>query len=111
MIPLVNEAWSASFSRIEKNKKAIAKRGLGPCNRNLLLYKEVENTMTRDDHALLESMKHTFLSPSDKFAPTTTETNKAPINSLSIQKCSSGDTTIISDLTDNGPKMSGKECH
>ena len=108
VIPLVNEAWSASFSRIEKNKKAIAKRGWGPCNRNLLLYKEVENTMTRDDHALLESMKHTFLSPSDKFAPTTTETNKAPINSLSIQKCSSGDTTIISDLTNNGPKMSEK---
>ena len=43
-------------------------------------------------------MKETFLSPSDTFAPT-------PIDSLAINKCNSGDTTIISDLTENGPKM------
>ena len=98
VIPLVNEAWSASFSRIDKNKKAIAERGWGPCNRNLLLYKEIANTMTRDDADLLKSMKDTFLSPSDTFAPT-------PIDSLAINKSSSGDTTIISDLTENGPKM------
>ena len=57
VIPLVNEAQSASFSRIDKNKKAVAKRGLGPCSQNLLLYKEIENTMTWDDSALLKSMK------------------------------------------------------
>jgi len=104
VIPLVNVAWSASFSRIDKNKKAIAERGWGPCNRNLLLYKEIQNTMTRDDAALLKSMKDTFLSPSNNFA----ETDKALIDSLSIQQSSSGDGTIISDLTENGPNLSQK---
>ena len=40
-IPSVNVAWSDSFSRIEIiNKKAIAERGWGPYNSNLLLYRE-----------------------------------------------------------------------
>ena len=104
VIPLVNVAWSASFSRIDKNKKAIAERGWGPCNRNLLLYNDIQNTMTRDDAALLKSMRDTFLSPSNNFA----ETDKAPIDSLSIQQSTSGDATIISDLTKNGPKLSKK---
>ena len=60
--------------------------------------------MTQDDAALLKSMRHTFLSPSNNFA----ETDKAPINSLSIQQSSSGDATIISDLTENDPKLAEK---
>ena len=100
VIPLVDEAWSASFSRIDKNKKAITKRGWGQCNQNLLLCKEIGNTTTWDDSALLKSMEEIFLSPSDNFAPMNT-TEKAPIDTPSIQKCSSGDTIIISDITQN----------
>ena len=63
--------------------------------------------MTWDDDALMKSMKDTFLSPSNNFA----ETDKAPIDSLSIQQSSSGDATIISDLTENEPNLSEKSCH
>ena len=73
----------------------------------IFLYKETQNTMTRDDDALLKSMKDTFLSTSNDF----TETDMAPIDSLSIQQSTSGDATITSDLTKNGPKLSKKWCH
>ncbi len=49
-------------------------------------------------------MKETFLSPSDNF-DSTNSTEKAPSKPLSFQKCGSGDTTIISDITKNGPKI------
>ena len=57
--------------------------------------------MTWDDDALMKSMKDTFLSPNNNFA----KTDKAPINSLSIQQSSSGDATIISDLTKKKKKI------
>lgn len=92
IIPLVNVAWSASFARINKNKKAIAERGWGPCNRNLLLYKEIQNTMTREDIETFNAMKNNYVQPDSEFA-------SPIIDSLCIKK-SNSDTTIISDLTD-----------
>ena len=46
IVPLVNIAWEKSFTRTDLNKKAIAERGWTPLNRNLLLYKEIQSTMT-----------------------------------------------------------------
>ena len=50
VVPLVNNNWSASFSRIDKYKKVITKEGWGPCTINLLLYKDIENITTCNDH-------------------------------------------------------------
>jgi len=49
IIPIINEAWTLSFARVQNNKKAISERGWGPLNRNLLLYKELLQTMTKAD--------------------------------------------------------------
>ena len=46
IVPLVNIAWEKSFTRSDINKKAIVERGWIPLNRNLLLYKEIQSTMT-----------------------------------------------------------------
>ena len=90
IIPLVNKAWSDSFSRIEKNKKAIAERGWGPCNRNLLLYKEIQNTMTKEDIVVFDAMKKNYAQPNDS--------NEKSLVPLFIDSLPS-DTTIVSDLT------------
>jgi len=36
IITLINEAWAFFFARVSMNKNAIAERGWGPLNRNLL---------------------------------------------------------------------------
>ena len=59
IIPLVNNAWQASFARVDTNKKAIAERGWNPCNQNLLLYPEIQHTMTKSDR---DSFSQTYLS-------------------------------------------------
>jgi hypothetical protein len=46
IIPCVNKAWSNSFANIRTNKKAIAERGWGPLNRNLLTHPEIIATGT-----------------------------------------------------------------
>ena len=46
LIPLVNIAWEKSFQRVHLNRKAIAERGWQLLNRNILLYKEIQDTMT-----------------------------------------------------------------
>jgi hypothetical protein len=50
---LVTYAWEHSFSRKESNKKAVAERGWGPLNYNILLHPEInsakkENVLTSD---------------------------------------------------------------
>lgn len=40
------------------NKKAIEERGWGPLNRNLLLYKEVQSTMTNAEREQFSSYLH-----------------------------------------------------
>ena len=49
IIPMINEAWTLSFARVQNNRKAISKRGWGSLNGNLLLYKELLPTMTKPD--------------------------------------------------------------
>jgi hypothetical protein len=44
IIPLVNQAWDRSFANDVTNKKAIAERGWGPLNQNVLLHEEIANT-------------------------------------------------------------------
>ena len=94
IIPLVNKAWNASFARVDSNKKAIAERGWGPCNRNLLLYKEIQHTVTKEDGTLFQSMERNFIPPSDNFSYAA----ESPVESVSFQKSHSGST--ISDLSD-----------
>ena len=79
-----------------KNKKAIAERGWGPCNRNLLLYKEIQNTMTKEDMKTFDAMKKDYAQPN---SANDTEFVSPIIDLLCIRK-SNSDTTIISDLTD-----------
>ena len=98
IIPLVNIAWTASFDRVEKNKNAIAERGWGPCNRNLLLYKEIQNTMTKEDAQVFETMKKNYNHD--------LQSATSPIDDLCIPH-STSDTTIISDVTgDHGAIIS-----
>ena len=52
---------------LTKIKKAISERGWGPCNRNPLLYKEIQNTMTKEDIVAFELMKQNFIPPNDSF--------------------------------------------
>ena len=49
LMPLINKAWSKSFARVDKNKKAIAERGWNPLNFNLLLNPEIRATMTKEE--------------------------------------------------------------
>ena len=46
---IINKAREESFARTEKNRNAISERGWYPYNRNLLNYKEVRATMTKDE--------------------------------------------------------------
>jgi len=41
IVSLVSQAWNASFTRVDNNKKAVAERGWGPLNYNLLLHPEI----------------------------------------------------------------------
>ena len=52
IIPLINKSWSSSFSRIDKNQKAIADRGWFPLNRNLLMMPEIRATMTANERQI-----------------------------------------------------------
>ncbi len=47
---IVHEAWHQSFSQVELNKRAIAGRGKGPLNYNLLNDTDVKATMTDSEH-------------------------------------------------------------
>jgi hypothetical protein len=44
IIPLVNQAWDNLFANVVTNKKAIADRGWGPLNQNILVRKEIAKT-------------------------------------------------------------------
>ena len=45
IVPLINKAWVSSFSEVEPKKKSIAERGCFPYNQNLLMHKELRDTM------------------------------------------------------------------
>ena len=56
IIPIVNFALSQSFAWVQSSKKAIALRGWGPLNYNLLSNKQIQPTMTNDESIELCSM-------------------------------------------------------
>ena len=90
MIHLVNETWKASFAKVKKNKKIkIAECGWGPWNINLLLYKEIQNTMTSDNYDAFKLLKSNFVRPKqhNSFQP--------PVYSVSIQQSRS---TAVSNI-------------
>ena len=49
IMPMINEAWKASFADVEGNLAAIAERGWFPLTRNLLLHPRLRFTMTEED--------------------------------------------------------------
>ena len=54
--PIVNFAWSQSFAQAQSSKKAIALRGWGPLNYNLLTNRQIQPFMTNDESIELRSM-------------------------------------------------------
>ena len=105
IVPLVNKAWNASFVRIDKNRNAIAERGWGPCNRNLLLYKEILNTMTKEDTVIFESMKGNYCQQNS--FPNTDINLRTPVESVCVTHSKTSHTIIISDITSD-PNHNGK---
>ena len=49
LMVLINIAWNKSFARVDKNRRAIADRGWGPYNRNILTFSHIRATMTETD--------------------------------------------------------------
>ena len=49
IIPLVNEAWTKSFRRVEKNRNDIADIGWNPLNRNTLTFPEICVTIITEE--------------------------------------------------------------
>ena len=46
IIPMINYVWNQSFTRVDKNLKAIADRGWNPLNYALLMDKQIKSIMT-----------------------------------------------------------------
>ena len=92
IMPLVNKAWSSSFARVAMNKKAIAERGWGPLNRNLLLYKEVQHTMTKLERETFNGTIH----------------NNPPLLAVDIN---SDNSTAVSDLSNVSQKFVNSRHH
>ena len=46
---LINIAWHKLFARVDQNRRAIADRGWGPYNRNILTFSHIRATMTETD--------------------------------------------------------------
>ena len=56
IIPCINYPWEQSFASIETSKKAIADRGWGALNFNLLVHDDVKATMTESERQELLAM-------------------------------------------------------
>ena len=56
IIPYINYAWEQSFARIVTSKKAIADRGWGALNFNLLVHDNVKATMNKSEQQELLAM-------------------------------------------------------
>ncbi len=69
IIPYVNYAWEQSFARVETNRRAIADRGWGPLNYNLLINDDVKATMTESERNELFAMMKS--QPGNNNNPTT----------------------------------------
>ena len=85
LIPMINEAWTLSFARVQNNKKAISERGWCPLNRNLLLYKELLQIMTEADR---ETFKLPLSRPPEALA-----------SSIDSKKSSSTEFSFTNDIT------------
>ena len=61
IIPLINKSWLNSFAEVESNKKFISECGWFPYHLNLLMHKQLRDTMTIKD---IETEKKKGLVPS-----------------------------------------------
>ena len=63
IINIVNETWDESFGCTKTNKKAIAERGWGPFNRNLITYPIIRSTITNEEKLKEESAISNIILP------------------------------------------------
>ena len=66
VLNIVNQSFSASFGRVDTNKKAIAERGWGPMNRNLMTYPIIRATITKEEKEKEESVDGNIKLPTHK---------------------------------------------
>ena len=91
IIPIVNYAWKRSFAKVDTNKKAIAARGWGPLNYNLLTNSQIQPTMTKTEMIHLRYMLK--IQSDSSFA--NQQSSTTPDTSMMINS------TSLSDLTDD----------
>ena len=92
IIPIINYSWQKSFAKVDTNKKAIAARGWGPLNYNLLTSNQIQPTMSKSEMVQLHSMMKI---QSDSSCCATKRQSSTPDTSLMINSSS------LSDLTDD----------
>ena len=83
IIGLVNEAWASSFAKVDTNKKAICERGWGPCNRNLLKYREIQNSMTNQERSHFEAHYGHQFPPTDSLTLPSPSSQTSQVSDLS----------------------------
>ena len=49
MMPIINDAWNKSFTRVGMNKNAISDQGWNPLNHALLLNEKLRANMTTEE--------------------------------------------------------------
>ena len=93
IIPILNSAWEASFVNVEKNLKAIADRGWGPLNYELLNNSDIQATMTTANQEHYYSLTKTF--SQDALSSSNKNNNTTALNSVS----QTAGSPTISDIT------------
>jgi hypothetical protein len=84
-IPLINIAWSKSFSRIENARKAIMQRGWGPMNYVLLDHPKIIQLATKADEEIADGANDGSTAAATKnAAPTTAAVTDVSLNLNSI---------------------------
>ena len=67
-MPLVNEAWSKSFARVNTNKKAMAEQGWFPYNQKLLQHPDI--TITKHLASVTDSQETYLCMEAHDLSPT-----------------------------------------
>ena len=105
MMPVINNEWRQSFTKIEKNKHAISDQGWNPLNRALLLNDELRATMTKKESTPKYSARNHIFPPNVASEdPSSTTDSRTVIDNSSESTTPLNDFPIIADElnTSNG---------
>ena len=103
IIPCVNYAWEQSFARVETNKKAIADRGWGPLNFNLLNNDDIKATMTDSEReelfSLMKQSQHGLNNcrTPNSIAITTSTSQHSTISDLTLDSSSASSSNVVTN--------------